>query len=163
MKIKCPMCGEHEFIKVDRPIDAQYARINGECCVCIHCGYVAWFNKDYVQFYKDRIKIVKDLKDKLNDTKALIAVSELDTKDLSAHKKELAKYKAELKHRLENKECYNEDRIDLLKEFIREKEYIIENGVDPDKVRQVNNLKQTVKELEEEIEQYTRPIKLVEL
>ena len=163
MKVKCPMCGEHEFIKASEPILDQYARINGECYVCVNCGYVVWFNKDYVQFYQDRMETIRDLKDKLNDTKALIAVLELDTKDLSAHKKELEKYQAELKHRLENKEYFSEDRIDLLKSLIREKEYIIENGVDPDKVRQVYNLKQTVKNLEEEIEQYTRPIKLVEL
>ena len=162
MKPKCPMCGEHEFIKVNEPISDQYARINGECYVCVQCGYIAWFNTGYVEFYKERMNTIKGLREKINDAKALIAVLELDTKDLSTHKKELEKYQAELKHRLENIEYFNEDRIDLLKEFIKEKEYIIENGVDPNKVHDINELKNGIKRLEDEIEQYSRPIKLIE-
>ncbi len=159
MEIKCPICENNEFIKMDAPINDQYARLNGECMVCIHCGYVVWFNTSYVQFYNDRKETIKGIDIKIKEIDNLILSLEKDINNVDLYKKNLVEYKEELAQRIKwgeggSKKCRS------LEESIDQLEDIIKGGINRDIELKINNLKSQLRGLKEEREKYYRPIQI---
>lgn len=160
MRIKCPICGKEDFIQVSEPIQDQYAKINGNCYVCVTCGYVAWFNIGYVKFYKDRMETIRDLESKIQEKADQISVLERRLSDTSSYKSDLASYKKELKQRVEwgeggSKKCR------ALEECIAEKEAAINNGINEGVQNNINQLKNEIRELKHKKDDISHPVRLI--
>ncbi len=48
-EIKCPVCGNKEFIEVKDTLTDCHVHHQGKCYYCSECGYVMWFMEDRVK------------------------------------------------------------------------------------------------------------------
>lgn len=160
-KMKCPICGKEEFIKTDLPFDvygdAKLRRFNSvECHTCINCGYIVWFNKSTPKFFLEQKQRISEVDSKIEAVKDTIKqIQNVDY--MSRYKKDLAKYKKELKFLTEMGEDNKTTRS--LKECVDETQRIIDSGVVPGLAQQIRNLEWQIEQLNIEKSEYEKRIK----
>ena len=147
--MKCPVCGNEEFVSTQQPIIDQYARLNGSVLVCTNCGYVAWFMTEVAGRYKQIQNKLKEYDEKIAELKKEIEkYNEVDFGDVRHAEKEIELLKVELKAHMKRDESSKVTRA--IKESIDEYQQIIDNKANPQIINKVNRMKQELVQLENE-------------
>lgn len=158
-KLKCPICGGTTFIKGDLPVrGSPDAHLEFEDTYgCVKCGYMVSFNKYIPHLYREKLAEIAAIDEQISKLNDKLEFTLTKINDLSQHKKDLQKYKKELKQRQEWGEDNKNTRA--LIESIEYEESYIKGGKNLDAERSIKQMRYDIEQLEKQRSEINEVIK----